>query len=194
MSTYIAKETIRALRESKGLTQSQLARFVGVTDKAVSKWETGRGLPDISLIEPLAQALGVSVAELLTGDIVRNANRGSNMLRTAFYVCPICGNVVHAVGEGSFSCCGSQLLPQTGEEPDEDHAIQVERIDGELYVHLDHPMTKRHYVSFVAYLTSDVLQFRKLYPEQEAEARFTPRGHGAILAFCNRHGLYKARV
>lgn len=194
MSTYIAQETIKTLRESKGLTQGQLAQLVGVTDKAVSKWETGRGLPDISLVEPLAQALDVSVAELLTGDIVRNANRSANMLRTSFYVCPICGNVVHAVGEGSFSCCGSQLLPQTAEDPDEDHAIRVERIDGELYVHLDHPMTKRHYISFIAHLTSDKLQFRKLYPEQEAEARFTPRGHGVILAFCNQHGLFRMRV
>ena len=66
MATYLTAETIKSLREARGLTQGALAAAVGVTDKAVSKWETGRGLPDVALVEPLAQALGVSVAELLT--------------------------------------------------------------------------------------------------------------------------------
>ena len=97
MSTYLTADTIRALREGRGLTQRGLAERIGVTDKAVSKWESGRGLPDISLIEDLARALGVSVAELLTGDVRTNANRAGNMLRSKLYVCPICGNVVHAL-------------------------------------------------------------------------------------------------
>lgn len=105
VNTYLAADTIRTLREARALTQRELACAVGVTDKAVSKWESGRGLPDISLIEGLATALGVSVAELLSGDVRQNANRAGNMARSCFYVCPICGNVVHAMGEGSFSCC-----------------------------------------------------------------------------------------
>ena len=56
------------LRKQRGLTQSQLAEAIGVTDKAVSRWETGRGFPDISLLEPLAAALGTSVTELLAGE------------------------------------------------------------------------------------------------------------------------------
>ena len=67
MATYLTGNTIRTLREKKGCTQRELAATLGVTDKAVSKWETGKGLPDIALIEPLAKALGVSVAELLSG-------------------------------------------------------------------------------------------------------------------------------
>ena len=77
MPGYLTAETIKGLREGRGLTQRALADAVGVTDKAVSKWESGRGLPDISLVEPLAAALGVSVAELLTGDIRQNANRAA---------------------------------------------------------------------------------------------------------------------
>jgi len=65
VNTYLAADTIRTLREARALTQRELATAVGVTDKAVSKWESGRGLPDISLIEGLAAALGVSVSAAL---------------------------------------------------------------------------------------------------------------------------------
>lgn len=196
MSTYLTADTIRALREGRGLTQRGLAERIGVTDKAVSKWESGRGLPDISLIEDLARALGVSVAELLTGDVRENANRAGNMMRSKFYVCPICGNVVHAMGEGSFSCCGVQLMPQEAEDADEDdaHRVHVERIENDWYLTLDHPMTKEHFVSFMAYITSDTVTVTKLYPEQDAQARFPMRGSGTILVHCNRHGLFRART
>ena len=63
MDHYVTGGAIKALREKKGLTQAQLGEILTVSDKAVSKWETGRGLPDISLLEPLALALGVSVPE-----------------------------------------------------------------------------------------------------------------------------------
>ena len=106
MGEYICGESIRRLRETAQLTQKDLAQAVGVTDKAVSKWETGRGLPDISLLDPLAKALGVSLAELLAGDRVVNANKAGNMMRSRFYVCPICGNVLFASGDASISCCG----------------------------------------------------------------------------------------
>ena len=154
MSSYLTSDTIRGLREGRGLTQRQLAERLGVTDKAVSKWESGRGLPDISLVEDLSRELGVSVAELLTGDVRENANRAGNMLCSKFYVCPICGNVVHAMGEGSFSCCGTALLPQDAEDAAEDseHAFKIERIEDDWFVTLDHPMTKDHFISFVAYV------------------------------------------
>jgi transcriptional regulator with XRE-family HTH domain len=56
------------LRKQRGLTQSQLAERLGVTDKAVSRWETGKGFPDVSVLSPLAEALGTSVTELLAGE------------------------------------------------------------------------------------------------------------------------------
>lgn len=58
---------IAQLRKDLGLTQKELADKLNVTDKAVSKWETGKGFPDIKLLEPLAQALGVSLVELIQG-------------------------------------------------------------------------------------------------------------------------------
>ena len=59
---------IRQLRLEKGLTQRALAQALGVTDKAVSKWETGGGLPDISLLSALAETLGADIVRLLAGD------------------------------------------------------------------------------------------------------------------------------
>ena len=196
MSVYLTADTIRRLREERGLTQNNLAKAIGVTDKAVSKWETGRGLPDIALVEPLASALAVSVAELLTGDIRENANRSGNMMRSVFYICPICGNVVHALGEGSFSCCGNQMLPQEPEDAVEDasHAFTVERVEHDWFITLDHPMTKTHFISFVALVTSDTVQLKKLYPEQSIEVRMPTHGTGWIYLYCNQHGLFRMRT
>jgi desulfoferrodoxin (superoxide reductase-like protein)/DNA-binding XRE family transcriptional regulator len=194
MGGFVTGGVIRTLRERKGYTQKQLAEMVMVSDKAVSKWETGKGLPDISLIEPLSKALGVSVAELLSGEMVENRNRGGNMLRGSFYVCPVCGNVIHAVGKGAFSCCGVTLPVLEAENADADHGIRVEKIESDHYVTVDHPMTRSHYLSFFAYVTSNRVQFVKLYPEQDAEARFSIAGRGEIYAYCNRHGLFSVRV
>lgn len=194
MTPYVTCSAIRSLHEGAGLTQRQLAERIGVTDKAVSKWETGRGLPDVTLVEPIARALGVSVAELLSGEQIVNVNRAGNLLRSRFFVCPLCGNVIHATGETSLSCCGIALPAQEAEEPDDDHAITAEVADGEVYLTARHPMTKDHFVSFLAYVTTDQVFFRKLYPEQTADARFPYRGPGILYAYCNRNGLTSQRA
>ena len=74
LNQYVTGTTIKRLREQQNLTQVQLADIIGVSGKAVSKWETAKGLPDISLIDALAKALGVSVMELMSGEAVRNRN------------------------------------------------------------------------------------------------------------------------
>lgn len=191
---YITGETIRKLREKKKLTQKELSEKLMVSDKTVSKWETGKGLPDISILSELAKALSVSVPELLTGDVAVNRNISANMKRSKFYVCPICGNVIHAMGEGAFSCCGIRLPEQEAEEPEGEHRIHVKDLDGELYVSLDHPMEKSHYISFLVYMTDNDMQLEKLYPEQPAQTYFHKAGRGSILAFCNRHGLFSMKI
>ena len=108
---------ITQLRKERGLTQKELADRLNVTDKAVSKWETGKGFPDLKLLEPLARALGLSVPELLSGEQVVNANRAANILRSALYVCPVCGNIIHSSGAAVVSCCGVALPPLEAEEP-----------------------------------------------------------------------------
>lgn len=194
MDTYITGTTIKKLREAKGITQQQLAQEIGVSDKAVSKWETAKGLPDITLIEPLAKALGVSVMELISGDTVINKNISANMLRTKFYVCPVCGNVIHSTGNTLVSCCGITLPALEAEETDEEHTINIEPVEDEKFITVKHEMTKSHYISFIAYVTSDKIHFVKLYPEGNAETRMQFRGRGFLYIYCNRHGLMKKKI
>ncbi len=194
MDNYITGATIKYLREKKGITQEKLGEMIGVSAKAVSKWETAKGLPDITLIEPLAKALSVSVMELMSGNTVINKNTASNMLRSKFYVCPVCGNVIHSTGDAVISCCGITLPPLEAEEVDSDHLVTVENIEDEKFVSVLHDMTKEHYISFMACVTPDKTDFKKLYPEGNAETRFNPRGHGYIYFYCNKHGLMKIKI
>ena len=194
MNSYITGAAIKAQREAKGLTQNELADLIGVTGKAVSKWETGRGLPDVSLLSPLASALSASVIELLNGETVTNKNRASNMLKTKFYVCPVCGNVIYSVGDALVSCCGITLPPLEAEETDSEHEITIEKVENEHFFSMNHEMTKSHYISFMAYVTYDKTKLIKLYPEGNAQTRFQIRGRGFIYAYCNKHGLMKIKI
>lgn len=194
MNTYITGSVIKKLRENKGMTQLQLAKEIGVSSKAVSKWETAKGLPDISLIEPLSQALGVSVMELMSGETIINKNASSNILFSKFYVCPVCGNVIHTTGEAVISCCGIALPPLEAEEIDDAHTVTVEPVEDEKFITVHHDMTKTHFISFAAYVTTDRVQFVKFYPEGNAETRMQFRGRGYLYIYCNRHGLMRKRV
>ena len=194
MNTYITGTTIKTLRESRGLTQAELAQTLGVSSKTVSKWETAKGLPDITLLQPLAQALGISVIELMNGQHITNQNSSANMLRCKFYVCPICGNILHSLGDAVVSCCGITLPPLEAEEADDTHTLTAEKVEDEHFITIVHPMTKAHFISFVAYVTTDRLQLVKLYPEGNAETRLQLRGRGRLYWYCNRHGLFQQKV
>lgn len=194
MDTYITGATIKLLRERKGFTQAELADRIGVSSKAISKWETAKGLPDIALMEPLAKALGVSVMELMSGNPVVNRNTASNLLRSKFYVCPVCHNMIRSVGDAVVSCCGITLPPLEAEEMDESHAITLERVEDEYFLTIRHEMTKAHYISFVLYLTADRTQLVKFYPEGNAETRLHLRGSGYLYIYCNKHGLMRTKI
>ena len=194
MNSYVTGNTIRQLREERKLTQAELAEQIGVSSKTISKWETGKGLPDISLLQPLAQALGISVIELMNGEQITNRNVSANLLRGRFYVCPVCGNAIHSTGDTLVSCCGITLPALEPEEADEDHAIAIENVEDEHFVTIHHPMTKRHFISFLAFVTCDRVQMVKFYPEGNAETRLQLRGRGQLYYYCNRHGLFKKKV
>ena len=191
---YVTGTTIKKLREKQKLTQKQLADKIMVSDKAVSKWETNRGLPDLCVIEDLAKALGVSLSELLTGDLKTNENISANMKKIQFYVCPICGNVITSLGDGFFSCCGINLPKLEAETPDDEHQICVEQAENEYMITMTHPMNKNHYISFVSYISSDTAEIKKLYPEQDVCVRFKIKGHGILYAYCNKHGMFKLMI
>ncbi len=190
MNQYVTGAVIKKLREKAKITQLQLAEKIGVSDKTISKWETGKGYPDITLLEPIANALSVSISELISGNTVNNSNVSANMLRSVFYVCPVCGNVIHGIGEAVIYCHGVLLQPEEPEGTDEKHKIFVERAEDEYYVQIEHEMTKNHYISFIAAASSDRMQMVKLYPEGEAEARFKLSEVKKIYFYCNRSGLF----
>ena len=194
MDSYITGKMIKELRESKKMTQQELAEKICVSDKTISKWETCKGLPDISLIEPLAKALDVSIIELMKGEYIKNNNKNANMLKSSFYVCPVCGNVIYGIGDSIISRCGITLPKLEAESPDDNHRIDCEIIENEYYINVQHDMTKKHYISFIAYVSNDRVEIVKLYPEQNAEARFLKRGRGIIYIYCNKDGLMKINL
>ena len=176
------------------MTQAELAEQIGVSSKTVSKWETAKGLPDISLLQSLAKALGISVIELMNGEQITNKNTSANMLRSKFYVCPVCGNAIHSTGNALISCCGITLPPLEAEDMDDGHAVSIEAVEDEHFITIHHSMTKAHFISFVAFVTSDRLQMVKFYPEGNAETRLQLRGMGYLYYYCNRHGLFKKKI
>lgn len=194
MNTYVTGNTIKQLREARKLTQAELAERIGVSSKTISKWETAKGLPDISLLRPLSQALGISVIELMNGEHVINRNVSANMLRCKFYVCPLCGNVMHSTGNAVISCCGVTLPALEAEDADADHAVTMEMVEDEHFITIAHPMTKAHFISFAAFVTSDRIQLVKLYPEGNPQTRMQLRGRGYLYYYCNRHGLFRKKA
>ena len=191
MNPYITGTMIRAMREKKSWTQAQLAEALHVSDKAVSKWETGKGYPDITLLESIASVFSVSVAELFAGTAVENTNRSANMVRSKLYRCPVCGNVLFSVGEASLCCHGIALMPLEAETPDEAHPIAVEPVEDEYFISVAHEMSKTHYITFIAAIYRDRVQIIKLYPESNAEVRIPRRGLCAIYYDCNRDGCFR---
>ncbi|MCR5762190.1 MAG: helix-turn-helix domain-containing protein [Treponema sp.] len=194
MNNYVTGAVIKRLREKKRMTQEELAQKIFVTSKAVSKWENGRGFPDVGLLESLGKALSVSVIELLSGNNITNMNKSCNMAKVKLYVCPVCGNIIQTTGEALISCCGITLPALEEESADDEHCPSVETIEDEYYVTISHPMTKEHYISFIAAVSDMGVQLMKLYPEGNAEARFKINSVKKIYAYCNRHGLFAVPI
>ena len=184
---------ILRLRKEKGLTQRRLADALGVSDKAVSKWERGLGCPDVTLLAGLSRELGVDIGRMLSGDLDPSERDGGNMKRLKFYVCPTCGNVMTATGEGELSCCGRRLAPLVPREADGEHRPSVEEVENEWYLTFPHEMRKDHYLSFAACVAYDRVALVKLYPEQGAAVRLPRMNGGTFCFYCTRHGLMTAR-
>ena len=144
MNQYVTGTMIRHLRESRDLTQHQLAEKISVSDKAISKWETGHGFPDISTLSALADIFGVSERTLLSGSLEPNSKNTGNIKRIKFYVCPSCGGFIQAVGNSQVICCGKQLEPLKAKKSDEEHVLKILEIEGDYYIEIAHEMTKEH--------------------------------------------------
>ena len=181
---------IYGLRKERNMTQLQLAEILHIRDKTVSKWERGQGCPDISLLVDLSRVLGVDMEKLLSGRLEANEERGGNMKKLNFYVCPECGNVITAMTEAGISCCGKKLQPLEAVKAADEEKLSVENIENDYYISSDHPMLKEHYISFVALLTGDTLTLKKQYPEWDLQVRIPGRTHGKLIWYCTEHGLF----
>lgn len=178
------------LRKEKKMTQKQVAELMNISDKTISKWERGLGCPDVSLLPELASIFGVSVDYLLAGELKINEQLGGNMRRLKFYECPQCGNLMTATGEANLSCCGKTLEALVPQKVEAGHELNIEEIDGELYVTAEHEMTKEHYITFTAFVTGDTILMSKQYPEWQMQFRFQKRKHGKLYFNCKKHGLF----
>ena len=160
---------IRSLRIKKGLTQKELAQMICVTDKAVCKWEKGRGCPNITLISQLSKVLEVDIQSILQGYLDKNKKIGENMNHLKFFKCPTCGNLVTSIKSVELSCCGNKLSPvsaQTRSDPEYQPVIQ--EFDGQYSIKFNHPMTKSNYISQVIVVRYDQIMTVNLYAESEA--------------------------
>lgn len=181
---------IYTLRKEKSMTQRQLADLMNISDKTISKWERGLGCPDVSLLPEVSQILGVNIEEILAGTIALNETIGGNMKKLKFYVCPQCSNLMTATGDANISCCGKRLEALIAEKPNDNHLLNIEPVEDELYVSSPHEMKKDHYISFVAYVTGDRVCIVKQYPEWNMQFRFHKLGHGKLYFYCSNHGLF----
>ena len=183
-------QLIRRLRREQGLTQRQLAEEMGISDKTVSKWERGMGCPDLSLLPELSDIFHVGLDQLLTGELEAREALGGDMKKTAFYICPDCGNVVAAMADASVSCCGKRLEASQPQKAEGEDRLTVETVENDLFITSGHPMSKDHYITFAALLTGDTLILRRQYPEWGLQVRLPAIGHGRLLWCCSRHGLF----
>ena len=184
---------IAYLRKEKGFTQKEVADKLNICAKTVSKWETGHGFPDVSLVAKLSDIFGVDVSKLLEGEMPKIKPEVGNVKRTKFYVCEKCGNILTSIGNADIVCCGRKLSSLSPKVPDEAHMLNAEKIEDEYYITFPHPMTKEHYISFVSYVRFDRVLTVKLYPEQSGELRFPIMRGGKIYYYCNNHGLFEVK-
>lgn len=182
---------ISKLRKEKGLTQKQLADIIGVVPKTISKWETGNGFPDVSLLAGLSDALGVSEKVVLEGEVVKNNADTGNLKRTKFYVCPHCASFVSGAGNAEVVCCGKPVKASVVNNIDCCHNVIVSEIENDFYIEFNHQMTKEHYINFVSYVSCDRCLVIRLYPEQNPSVRFPKMYGGKLLFYCSNHGLFE---
>lgn len=180
---------IAKLRKEKNLTQKNIGDALGIQNKTISKWECGLGCPDLSLWSELSDIFGVDIKQMMEGEITSNKPDSGNIDKVRFYVCPFCGNILVSTGSASIFCCGRKIERILPTDAAITPKITVEEMDTDYFITFDHPMTKEHYISFVAFVKSDRVFLNRLYPEQSPSCRFPIITGGKLYVYCNKHGL-----
>ncbi len=185
-------QLILQLRKEKGLTQYQVAEKLNISNKTVSKWECGMGCPDASLWSELSALLGADILKLLEGELKPNARDIGKIDKVKFYVCPKCGNILISTSEASISCCGRKLSALRSVPAEGEHEVNIQKIDMEYYITLDHEMSKEHYIYFAAYVQNETVLLHRLYAEQNASFHLPiMKRRGNLYIYCTKHGLQK---
>lgn len=187
-------ELLSRLRKERGMTQKQVAEVLQISDRTVSKWERGAGLPDVSMLKGISALYGVDIEKILEGQLHEKGVETGNMKRMKFIRCEHCGNLFWSTGDGETSCCGRKLTPMKAQETDEMHDIKIEEIDNEYFITFDHEMTKEHYITFAALVSWDRATVVRLYPEQSGEVRLPRQRRGEIYLCCSEHGLFRKKI
>lgn len=116
--------------------------------------------------------------------------------------CKSCGAIVKVLKDCTcencgIKCCGEEmeiLVPNSVEASLEKHIPTYEKVEDEIFVKVNHPMEKEHYIEWVALVKDNKEYIVNLYPEQNAECRFKYIPGSTIYAYCNKHGLWKKDV
>ena len=187
-------ELLGRLRKEKGMTQKQAAERLQVSDRTISKWERGMGLPDVSLWKGISALYGVEIEKILDGELQEKGRETGNMKRMKFYCCEHCGNIFWSMGGGEISCCGRKLSPLQAKAAEDGHEIKVEEVENEYYITFPHEMKKEHYISFAALVSWDRVTLVRLYPEQAAEVYLPRQRRGEMYYCCSEHGLFRKKL
>ena len=187
-------ELLGRLRKEKGMTQKQAAERLQVSDRTISKWERGMGLPDVSLWKGISALYGVEIEKILDGELQEKGRETGNMKRMKFYCCEHCGNIFWSMGGGEISCCGRKLSPLQAKAAEDGHDMKVEAVGNEYYITFPHVMKKEHYISFAALVSWDRVTLVRLYPEQAAEVYLPRQRRGEVYYCCSEHGLFRKKL
>ena len=180
---------IKLFRTEKNMTQKNIANQLNITEQAVSKWERGIGLPDISSLSRLADILGINVDVILNGDLEENNTVGANMKNLMYYICPICGNTIVCVVATHICCCSRDLVAIEPQKAEQSQRMSVEKMEDDWYITTDHPMTKEDYISFTAFATGERIEIIKHYPEWNLQVRIPKFYHGKFIWYSKMGGL-----
>lgn len=180
---------IAQLRKERGLTQKNMADALNISNKTVSKWECGLGAPDISLWSDLSTILGADIHDLMEGEMTINQANSGNMSKVRFYVCPTCQNMMVSTGGSSNFCCSRKLEQVEVTQDYKGPALNVDIVDIEYSIIINHEMTRDHYILFTAYVKGDRMILNRLYPEQEAMVRLPYMRGGEFYIYCTQDGL-----
>ena len=166
---------IKKLRLEKALTQKELSLLLGVEAKTVSKWETGKGLPDVSLFPSLSKYLGVPNEVFFSGDMTPSHENEDFSIK--FYHCPSCKSFYTGFGNAKLTCCHkalSPLSPKSGTSGDMQNHIK----------------DRDHYIAYTASVMPDSVTVRRYSPGDKPE----PDIDGAEFFYlCTKHSLFKVQ-